>query len=327
VAFALRKGNSDGSVKDAVPIKERFRAWWNGYELPKNPSSQGDPPPVMESEEPAADETLAEEPESAPAAQNQNGEWSEARRDLAEAVWSPGFVTPGGSKYVEKLVSGCSLTAAETMLEIGIGMGGATRTIIGKFGNYVTAYERDKDLAEAAREHAVTYDFDDKLEVINAPVEDLDLKLGYFRAALLRDVVFTIEDKKALLTQVSQSLKNGDSYLIATDFLFKAKDESPELAAWKEAEGRPVYPWTEAQFMKCLESVGITPRIVEDESEDYRAMVVEAWAEYLKSIKGKEVSEEMGREMAREGEYWARRVAALESGALKYYRIEAVKIS
>ena len=158
-------------------------------------------------------------------------------------------------------------------------------------------------------------------------IEQLDLKLGYFRAALLRDILYTIEDKKAVLAQVCQSLKAGDSYLIATDFLFSADNDSPELKAWKEAEDRPVFPWTEGEFTKCLGSLGITPRIIEDESDDYRSMVVEAWSEFLKTIKNKDVSEEMGKHMAREGEFWARRVAALESGALRYYRIEAVKVS
>ena len=167
MAFALRKGDSSDGGKDGVPIKERFRAWWNGDDLPGNPSRPEGTPAVEESDVPVTDEPSSSKSETAPDARIMNGEWSEARRELAEAVWSPGFVTPGGSKYVEKLVSGCSLTAAETMLEIGVGMGGTTRTIIGKFGNYVTAYERDKDLAEAAREHAITYDFDDKLEVIN----------------------------------------------------------------------------------------------------------------------------------------------------------------
>jgi len=310
--FALRKGASDSGAQPDVPIKERFRAWWNGYELPKKPADAEGP-----SAEHAAQDKAA----------GSGAMWNKTRRQLAESVWSPGFVAPGGSKYVEKLVSGCSLTAAETMLEIGVGMGGATRTIIGKFGNYVTAYERDAALAEAAREHAVTYDFDDKLEVINAPVEDLDLKLGYFRAALLRDIFFTVKDKKDLLTKVSQSLKSGDSYMIATDFLFDSDNDAPELKAWKEAEEQPVYPWTEGELTKTLASLGVTPRIIQDESDDYRAMVVEAWSDYLKSIKGKEVSEEMGRQMEKEGEFWARRVAALETGALRYYRIEAVKVS
>jgi hypothetical protein len=79
--------------------------------------------------------------------------------------------------------------------------------------------------------------------------------------------------------------------------------------------------------MKGLESVGIQPRIVEDEGSDYCAMVVAAWSEYINAVQGKEVSDEMGQEMAREGEFWARRSAALESGSLKYFRIEGVKVN
>jgi ubiquinone/menaquinone biosynthesis C-methylase UbiE len=320
VGFALRKEDSDGGAKGGAPIKERLRAWWNGYDLPKNPAANPESGRKGNQARNDGDAASTGEPED-------GAGWNEMRRQLAQEIWSPGFVVPGGAKYVEKLVSGCSLTAAETMLEIGIGMGGGTRTIIGKFGNYVTAYERDKALAEAARQHAITYDFDDKLEVFNAPVEELKLKSGYFRAALLRDILFTVQDKKSVLAQVSQSLKSGDSYLIATDFLFNADNDSPELNAWKDAEERPVYPWTEGELTKCLVSVGFTPRIIEDESDEYRAMVVESWSEYLKSIRDKEVGEAAGKQMAHEGEFWARRVAAIETGALRYYRIEAVKVS
>ena len=35
----------------------------------------------------------------------------------------------------------------------------------------------------------------------------------------------------------------------------------------------------------------------------------------------------MGKELEREVEFWARRVAALKAGVLRYYRIEGVKTS
>ena len=47
----------------------------------------------------------------------------------------------------------------------------------------------------------------------------------------------------------------------------------------------------------------------------------------MKSIDGTDLSPEMGRELEREGEFWARRVAALKAGVLRYYRIVGVKTS
>ena len=138
-----------------------------------------------------------------------------------------GFVVLGGTEYVEKLVSGCSLTEAETLLKIGIGMGGGTQIIIGKFGNYVTAYERDSVLT-AAMCHAVKYDVDDKLVVTTLLFEDLDLNPKYFRAALVREILYTMEDKGGLISKISVSLKPGASHLVIADFLFDADDESEE---------------------------------------------------------------------------------------------------
>jgi SAM-dependent methyltransferase len=153
-------------------------------------------------------------------------------------------------------VSGCSLTATETLLEIGFGMGGGTRIIIGKFGNYVTAYERNSILATAMR-HAVTYDINDKLVVTTLPFEDLDFKPKYFRAALVHETLYTMEDKAGLISKISVSLKPGASHLVMTDSLFDADDESEELAAWKAVDEHAVHPWTEAEFTKAIERAGV----------------------------------------------------------------------
>jgi hypothetical protein len=323
LGFALlNKDNSEESADD-VSVKDRLRAWWNGDELAPRPAPRGGT--AKESVQGAGNASDANGSDR-PAHANDHP-WSETRRQLAQEIWSHGFVVPGGTEYIEKLVGGCSLTAAETLLEIGVGMGGGTRTIIGKFGNYITGYERDEELAAAAMRHAVTYDIDDKLDVTALPFEELNLKSGYFRAALVRDVLYTMDDKAGIIAKVGSSLKAGDSYLVMTDFLFAADDESEELAAWKAVEERPVYPWTEAALIQAIEKAGVQPRIIDDETDEYCAMVVEAWSDYMKTIDSAEISPEMGRELEREGEFWARRVAALKAGALRYYRIEGVKIS
>jgi len=321
LGFALgKKGGSEEAI-DGFSVSDRLRAWWNGDVLPERPSSKGGK--GKGSGLPGDDRIdIYGDGESAGPSENA---WSETRRQLAQEIWSHGFVVPGGTEYIEKLVSGCSLTAAETMLELGIGMGGGARTIIGKFGNYVTGYERDEQLVAAAIRHAVTYEIDDKLEVMAVPFEELKLKSKYFRAALLREVLYTIKDKAGLISKVGESLKGGESYLIFTDFLFDADDDSEELAAWKAVENRPAYPWTEAEMTKTVGRAGMRPRIVDDESDEYCTMVVDAWSDYMDTLNSGEVSPEMGQALEHEGEFWARRVAALKAGVLRYYRVEAVK--
>lgn len=315
LALPKFSGVDDGSA--GTPLRTRLHAWWNGYEVRDSGAALPDfDVPVEEPSSEAHPDELADA----------DG-WTQAQKELAEALWTPGFIVPGGAEYVQELVGFCKLTAAETMLEIGLGIGGGTRAIISKFGNYVTGYEGDATLADEARKQAVTHDIDGKLNVINLSLNEIDLKAGYFRAALMRDVLCTIEDKDKIVGEVCQSLKTGVSYLIVTDFLFDDENMTPEVEAWVAGERSPVYPWTIDALKSALESRGVLARIIEDESDRYCSMVTGAWSSYLAELQKKEVPAELGELISTEANYWGRRTAALQSGGLRYYRIEGVKNS
>jgi len=252
-------------------------------------------------------------------------EWSPTRMKVAQGLWTPGFVVPGGAAYVEELVNGCGLSAAETMLEIGVGLGGGTRAIIGRFGNYVTGYERDASLASEARKQAITHNLDSKLEVINAEPDKLKLKKNYFRAALVRDVLFTVEKKEALLEKVATSLKEGQAQMVITDLLFDAKSEAPELQRWIAAEPQPVYPWSLDALKAALAKINVIPRTAEDESDRYRRMVIKAWKDYLDKVDSEMLTSEIGPQVVHEAEFWARRLAAIEAGVLQYVHVVGVR--
>lgn len=296
-------------------LKRRLRAWWNGYDPDVAPVRRG-----TRIRETDGEDTSGEADRAAAG-------WTAERRALAEAVWTPGFIVPGGTAYVEELVNGCGLTAAETLLEIGVGMGGGTRTIIARFGNYVTGYEPDAALAEEARRQAVTHDMEGKLEVFSVPFDEFKVRTGFFRAALLRDVLFAEEDKCGLLEKVCVGLKAGESHVVITDFVRAAEADSEALAAWERGEPGGARAWSLEELVSCLKKCRVKIRMEEDQSERYCQMVSAAWADYLATLKDKEVSEEFGRQVMEEAAYWTRRVAAIETGALRYVVVKAVKAS
>lgn len=320
MGFALPKLSFAEPGPDGASLRDRFHAWWNGYELGAKPALR------MQAEE-RPDSTSGEEATDSadPPAGTAPNEWSSCQRKVAQDLWTHGFIVPGGAAYVQELVGFCRLTAAETMLEIGVGMGGGTRAIIDKFGNYVTGFEENSELAAEARNQAITHDIADKLDVKSQPLSEIELKSSYFRAALMRDVLFTIEDKEAIIDRVCGSLKKEDSYLILTDLLFDSPDATPEVRQWADGERAPVYPWDIKSLKQAIETRGVMVRIAEDESERYCSMVTSAWSDYLKDLSGTKVSAEMRPIIAAEADFWTRRTAALESGGLKYYRVEGVR--
>tara|TARA_Y100001936_G_scaffold193763_1_gene193442 strand:+ start:31190 stop:32152 length:963 start_codon:yes stop_codon:yes gene_type:complete len=320
VGLSVSKKSSGGGTS----FKARFAAWWHGTEVRES----------LEEAEPDFDDGEYEEvelgadgaPEADTAAASPDS-WSEAKCEIAKGLWTPGFISPGGSEYVEELVAGCELSSDETMLEVGLGMGGTTTTVIGKFGNYVTGYEKDENLAAEAKKTAVEYDMDEKLDIVKQEFDLAKVKTNYFRAALMREVLYTMVDKEIVVGKICDSLKEGESFLIMTDFLFDEGTQSEDLEAWKETQPKPVHPWTADALKSCLEDHGVLARIIEDESDRYSGMVRSAWANYLNEIKGQTVSEDFGRQLVHEAQYWLLLTAALDSGGLKYYRVEGIKSS
>ncbi|NKB19325.1 MAG: methyltransferase domain-containing protein [Alphaproteobacteria bacterium] len=321
MGLSLSKKSSGGG---GASFKDRFAAWWHGTELrePEPDFDDGEYEEVEVGEDSGGENVAVGE---APAASPD--EWSEAKCKIANGLWTPGFISPGGAQYVEELVAGCSLTSDETMLEVGIGMGGNTTTIISKFGNYVTGYENDEKLAAEAKKTAVEYDIDGKVKIVGEPFDLAQVKTNYFRAALMREALYTMEDKETVIAKMCDSLKEGESFLVMTDFLFDESADSEELNAWRETQPKPVYPWTADALKAALESHGVLARIMEDESSRYSEMIRGAWAAYLNEIKDQSVSEAFGHQLVHEAQYWLLLTSALDSGVLKIYRIEGVKNS
>lgn len=322
MGLALSLWPFGGKSSRSIPLKRRLHAWWEGYDVATAPRRAKAPadeePPARGAED--FDAMFEAEKKRA-------SEWSPTRMKVAQELWTPGFVVPGGAAYVEELVNGCGLSAAETMLEIGVGLGGGTRAIIGRFGNYVTGYERDALLASEARKQAITHNLDSKLEVINADPDKLKLKKHYFRAALVRDALFTVEKKEALLQKVVASLKEGQAQMVITDLMFDAKSEAPELQRWIAAEPQPVYPWSLDGLRGALGKLKVVARTAEDESERYRGMVIKAWKDYLDKVDSETLTSEIGPQVVHEAEFWARRLAAIEAGVLQYVHVVGVKTS
>lgn len=305
-----------------IPLKLRLLAWWQGYDADYFASK-------LASEKSAADR-LAEQRTFQSVfdpAENQTGEWSEVRAKLVQDIWTRGCIVPGGDEYAADLMAGARLNAAETMLEIGIGFGGSTRAIIERFQNYVTCHERNPALVKAVRRQAIEHNVADKLEIIQSDLEKVKFKGGYFRAALLREVLYTIEDPAVLLEKVKNALKSGESQIVITDLMFDRESTAPASAQWMKAEPVAVYPYSLNELTATLTRLGFTIRTEEDESALYRRMIIDAWKSYLTTLDTESLPPELGRQIVHEANFWAARIGALDAGALRYVRVVGVRNS
>jgi len=302
---------------------ERFRAWWEGYEIASRANGEtGEPAAAEDVPDVDADLRVMRPPGTKPRTAPRDL-WSESRRQVAQMIWGDGFTLPGGDDYVRHLVNAFALSPADSALEFGSGMGGGTAAIVGRFGAYMTCFERDAALRKEASARAVTLDMDDK--VVIEPLADQlpDMRSNFFLGALVREVLSTVEEKEAFLHRIIQALKS-EGQLVVTDLIFDDDPDSPELAAWLAAEPETYYPASVNRVRNAFAKNNVVVRTAEDESAEYRRMAIAGWVRLLDRLDSS-LAPSLAEALVREAELWARRIAAIDAGVLRYYRFVGIK--
>lgn len=300
---------------------ERFRAWWEGYELA---SHDADSPaePVVDVPDVDEDVRPLRPPGTLPASAPQEV-WSKARRDVVQMIWGEGFTRPGGEDYVLSLVNAFSLSPADSALEFGCGMGGGTVAIVDRFGAYMNCFERDATLRKEASARAVTHGIDEKVTIAALEEKPANLRDNFFLGALVREVLCTLEETEDFLTRVIRSVKT-EGQLVVAELMFDPDADSPELQAWLDAERQPCFPTKVNTVRETFGRNAMVVRTAADESDEYRAMAIAGWVDLLSRIDST-LNPTLADALVREAELWARRIAAIDAGVLRYYRFVGVK--
>ncbi len=296
-----------GLRPDAPRLRERLRAWWHGTEIRR--------PAVAEPS--CAAESEVAGPKSEPAPEF----WTPERIDLAQCIWGREHIGPSGDDYVANLLKPLSLDPSMSLLEIGAGLGAATRMMHKRFGVWPKSYEPDPQLAAVAMSLSVAAGLGKKAPVAHAPLETFDIRANGFDRIILRDVLHTAHDKPALLGRAAGGLKRRGQLLI-TDFVLHEDGEfDPSVAAWIVGEPAEVRPWTEQALVDWIAAAGLTLHIIEDESRNLRERVLEGWAGYQNLLRASPPPPERILLALAEGERWQRCIAALDSGGLRHCRV------
>ncbi len=302
-------------------LRKRLHAWWEGYDLP---SGEGGAVPGRKGRRPGDD---ARDPDDEPAmgaAPPSLADWSGPRRELVQMLWGVGFSYPGEPEYVLDLVKPFGLTNANTMLEIGAGLGGGARLVASKIGCYVDAFELDETLVKQARDLAIAQDIDNKAVFKKFAPEALQLKQKYYDACLMREVIMSIDNKDGFFETMIGALKPNTSFVIS-DFFLTTPEPGPDVVAAVAAEGRELFPCNIDTVVAILNEFGLELRVNVDETDRYVAMVRDAWNIVAAKLKANPADPEIAAAMSAEVDLWARRNKAFESGELRVRRIVAFK--
>ncbi|HVA14867.1 MAG TPA: class I SAM-dependent methyltransferase [Stellaceae bacterium] len=243
---------------------------------------------------------------------------------LRQRLYGRGYVIPGDAAWVLALVEPFRLGASSALLDLAAGLGGPARTIAQAFHSRVTGIERDHERAQLGNAISTALGAAHLVRIRPCNPELLELDAGRFDCALGREASFAVAEKERFLRVVAQSLR-ARGQIVLTDFVLdRSAGERDELAAWRDGQARPASLWTAAQYSDCFKSLGFGLRRAEDISALYRRQIVAAWVGYLRAGEIRGLGASQIESVLAEAEACRRTVAALESGALKYYRFEAI---
>lgn len=289
-------------------FRKQFHAWWEGYYL--DPDIAPNPPPPAN--EPSDDQV-------------KDDKWSAPRIKIAELIWGDGFTFPGGVDHVIHMVKPMTLNSAKSMLDIGCGLGGTTRTIAKTFGTWVVGMEASPFLAKQGMQYSEMAGLAKKAPIQLFDPDRVDLPAKKYDAICVRNIFGGLNDKKPLLQAVVKALRPGGCLLISDFAISEVSAESPAFKKWADAEETPQRLCTLEDFKVGCEALKLDLRVVEDMTPEFRELVVKGWANLAEVMEGKSLDPEEAKGLARELQLWQRRLAAFASGELRVVRLFGIK--
>lgn len=312
-------------------LRARFHAWWEGYEISGRGGADADGAvsPGGGGAAPAAGAADEAEPaESKAVADDADAPlWTTERISVAEQIWGEGFTQPGGTDYVSELMKPLGLDNSMHVLDLGAGLGGVPRAIAESTGAWVTGYEAEASLVQRANELSVKMGMAKKVPIELYNPDKPNFKRAAYDAVISRESLFTYPDKEKLFGRIVRAVKPFGQILF-TDYMLPRPDHtSPALDAWRAIEPKEPHPWSLDEALSALNALHLDVRIHDDISDEMRLRILEGWGNFTKMIASGGMSKAFKRALLKEVELWARRVAMIESGDLKVYRVYARKLA
>lgn len=279
------------------------------------------PPPVPE----ASPGPASAEPASVPPAPEQRATWPRTRIAAAESLWGEGFLRPGGAEETLLLARPFGLTPAASLLLLGGQSGGPGRAIAEAFGCYVSSFESDPDLAEAAAEHlararlgkrATLQQWDPRTPALRRNAYSHAIALEALRGA----------PPQPVLAELAAAIRPGGQ-LAMVDLVADAPLDpaDPLVAGWCRLDHRaPAIP-QEGMISGLLGGLGFDIRVVEDVSARHQQLAMAGWSAAVQAMRVAKPGRGRAAALVAEAELWLFRLRLMHVRKLRLVRWNAVR--
>jgi SAM-dependent methyltransferase len=250
--------------------------------------------------------------------------WPSTRLALTNQLWGSGFIFPGGELETLRLTRPLGLSAAASLLIVGVGSGGPATAVARNLGAWVTGMEIDPALLSAAQllvkkaqltKKVIIKSWDPDNPVFDSKTHHHCLALEPFHGA----------HPEPIVVWLARALKTGGQMVITeltAEVPLNLAD--PGVQRWGELERRdPANVLAPVAVTRMLGRVGLDVRVVEDMSANHLEHALLGWRVMLRELDSKPSRQEAV-QLVREAELWLLRRRLIREGRLRMMRWHAI---
>lgn len=305
--MSVEAGGAKKEDDGKTPFKKRLRLWWDGYELRQAARNLT---PV---------DTEPEPDDGPPTVKG----WSASRQKSVITLFGDGMTRCIPDTIKTRLTTPMGVNKTMSVAELGSGLGGFAHWVAEHYEAYVDAYEEDDVLVSASSEMTKMAGMFRYIKYHKCDFEDFKPKANSANVAYSSEALFCVKNKQDCFNKIKGMMKPEGQFMMSDYMLDGGSLDDPAIVKWMEEEPIQPYPLDVQQARKMLTTAGFEVSIAEDTTEEYKANVLKAFSDYAARTSRGEKSGHLHDWVLREGELWTARVKAMESGALKVFRVYA----
>lgn len=310
MASVIGRVGRSGSGTAKIPLRLKVKAWWDGVDLSVSDNEAG----VAVPETTAAGESSA-----------QLKDWETDRVRLLQDLWGSGFSSPGGDRFVQKLLESFGLDESTAVLDLGAGLGGTTRAMARTYGARTTGLEADEALARAGMELSRSARMSNSAPITPFNADEFVAKRNAYDCIFSKEFMFTVKEKLPLLAALRDSLTDSGQLQII-DYVAAREDlKSDWLDQWTRLDWTTPFLWSFSRYTDAFENFGFRVLMGHDISDDIYGLVSQSLSQYMAHIQKNPKDPRMLEAMAREVHIWESRMKLLKENDVRICRFHVKK--
>ena len=194
----------------------------------------------------------------------------------------------GGAAATRTFLDNLGVEAQDHVLDVGCGIGGASRFAAATYGCRVTGIDLTREYVETGRELCTWIGLEDRVQLLHGNAMSMDFGDGTFDKVFLLHVGMNIPDKGALATEAWRVLKPG-GVLGVYDVMRLSDGDLSFPVPWSTTPATS-FVATPAEYRTSLEAAGFVLR----EEHDRSGMAAQFFTDLQGSTSGAEAPPPLG---------------------------------